>query len=157
MKFVQQWNCPETCVHCLGPSLGSTAGHHLGACLGIQTLTTHASRGVDPGDACDHIATGLKPLNPAVAQARLMDSQKQALLGNRAALLLAAQKPDAAEAAAAALISRFPAYDRLPLLRAALLAHSGKVCPSTCENPKAHRTPCRCCASRCWFTPARAV
>ncbi len=60
-------------------------------------------------------------------QTRLMDSQKAALLGNRAALLLGAHKADMAEAAVAALAARYPFYDRLPLLRAALLAHAGKV------------------------------
>lgn len=60
-------------------------------------------------------------------QARLLDSQKQALLGNRMLLLLAAQKLDAAGTALQALASRFPDYPRLTLLHAALLAQTGKV------------------------------
>lgn len=51
----------------------------------------------------------------------------QLLHGCRVLLMLAAQKQGAAEAAAAALHKRFPAYERLPLLQAALLAASGKV------------------------------
>jgi predicted Zn-dependent protease len=62
-------------------------------------------------------------------QARLLDSQKQALLGNRVLLLLAAQKLDAAGTAYQALASRFPNYPHLQLLHAALLAQSGKVQP----------------------------
>lgn len=60
-------------------------------------------------------------------QGRLLDSQKQALLGNRVLLLLAAQKLDAAGTAFHALASRFPDYPRLKLLQAALLAQAGKV------------------------------
>lgn len=56
-----------------------------------------------------------------------MDSQQEALLGNRVLLLLAAQKAEAASSAFQALTSRFPAYARLPLLQAALLAQAGKV------------------------------
>ena len=56
-----------------------------------------------------------------------MDSQKQALLGNRVLLLLAAQKLDAAGTAFQALSRRFPDYPRLKLLHAALLAQTGKV------------------------------
>jgi predicted Zn-dependent protease len=60
-------------------------------------------------------------------QARLLDSQKQALLGNRVLLLLAAQKLDAAGNTYEAVASRFPDYPRLKLLHAALLAQAGKV------------------------------
>lgn len=63
----------------------------------------------------------------AALEARLMDSQQEALLGNKVLLLLAAQKADAAGSAFQALASRFPAYTRLPLLQAALLAQAGKL------------------------------
>jgi predicted Zn-dependent protease len=76
-----------------------------------------------------HVDSRERPMLTSVSnlQARLLDSQKQALLGNRVLLLLAAQKLDAAGTAFQALSRRFPDCPRLKLLRAALLAQTGKV------------------------------
>lgn len=65
-------------------------------------------------------------LEPAL-ESRLLDSQKQEILANRVLLMAAANKQDAARTALSTLQRRFPTYDRLSLLQAALLAIAGKI------------------------------
>ena len=77
-------------------------------------------------NALNPCSSPVQRLAPAL-ESRLSSGQREALLYNRALLMEAAHRTEAARAAVAAFERQFPASPRTPLLRAALLLHDGKV------------------------------